>query len=261
MILLEPPSFQSLALELFAGERALGVATGFVAQANSGEYFLISNYHVLAGRHPETRKPQRDDAAIPDRVVIAHNMSGALGSWILKNENLYKNEGEPRWREHPHHGSRVDVVALPLEDLTNVDCYPYSYSGAVGHDVAALPSPVTWGAGDLVSIVGFPFGRSAGGKFGIWIQGSIASEPDIDFEQLPRYLIDSRTRPGQSGSPVIVYKRQGWVTLKTGRPYMIHNPLTILIGVYSGRINSDSDLGTVWKTSVVADMLNNSRSE
>ena len=254
MIHLEPPSFQSLALEAFFGEQSLGKGTGFVVQSPSSEHYLISNYHVLAGRHPESRRPRRDDGAVPDRLAIVHNRRGSLGSWVVKVELLYDTAGTPLWHEHPLHGSRVDVVALRLTELTDVDCHPYSYLGPVGHDVARLPSALSWGASEFVNIVGFPFGWNAGGAFGIWVQGAIASEPQLDWHELPRYLIDSRTRPGQSGSPVILYKRGGWVTL-ADRVYMIHNPLTVLIGIYSGRLSDQSDLGTVWKTTVIADIL------
>jgi hypothetical protein len=51
----------------------------------------------------------------------------------------------------------------------------------------------------------------------------------------------------------LIYRRGGnFVQLAGGEPYMLHNPRTKLLGVYSGRLSEDSDLGTVWKVSLIA---------
>jgi len=103
------------------------------------------------------------------------------------------------------------------------------------HDT--LPGQMKWGPSDFVNVIGFPFGWTGGGALGIWVQGAIATEPEVDYDGLPRFLIDSRTRMGQSGSPVTIYKRSGWVTLVDRGPYMVHNPLTLLLGIYSSRLS------------------------
>jgi hypothetical protein len=252
MTLLDQPSFQSLLLETRFGNRPLGTATGFIVLHSDGSPLLITNWHVVTGRHPDTLQPLHPSGLVPDGLVINHNVQGAIGTWVQKGERLYDASSAPLWLEDPTHRSGVDIVGLPLTDLQGVACYPYSYTGPTGHDVATLPGPIKWGPSDFVNIIGFPFGWTAGGSLGIWVQGAIASEPEVDYENLPRYLIDSRTRSGQSGSPVVIYKRNGWVTLADGRPYMIYNVLTWLIGVYSGRLSAESDLGTVWKASIVA---------
>jgi hypothetical protein len=146
------------------------------------------------------------------------------------------------------------VSQLSGSPHNDVECYPYTYEGAEGHDAATLPAPVKWGPSDFVNVIGFPFGWTGGGSIGIWVQGAIATEPELPYDEKPCFLIDSRTREGQSGSPVILYKRNGWITLTNGQPYMIHNPLTIFLGVYAGRLTAESDLGTVWKASLVAEI-------
>jgi len=67
-----------------------------------------------------------------------------------------------------------------------------------------------------LSIVGFPFGITGGGGLGVWVQGTIATEPSLDFDGMPRFLIDSRTRPGQSGSPVLAYHAGGALPMQGG---------------------------------------------
>lgn len=90
---------------------------------------------------------------------------------------------------------------------------------------------------------------------GIWTRGAIATEPEADFGGLPRFLIDSRTRPGQSGSPVLFYSAAGLVPTRDGGSAMYSGPVTKLLGVYSGRINGQSDLGFVWKTRVIREII------
>jgi hypothetical protein len=252
LILLDQPSFQSLFLGIRNEEAELGSATGFIVLRPDGSPLLITNWHVVTGRHLEMRKPLAVSGEVPSELRIRHNVHDALGTWVAKTEPLYNDLGEPFWLEHPDYGADVDVVGLPLTDIEGVDCHPYSCIGPSGHDVATFPAPIKWGPSDFVNVIGFPFGWTGGGSLGIWVQGAIATEPDVNYKNLPRFLIDSRTRPGQSGSPVAIYKRNGWVTLADGRPYLVHNPLTLLIGVYSGRLSQESDLGTVWKSSVVA---------
>lgn len=252
MILLDQPSFQSLFLEAIIGDVILASATGFVVRRPDSSPLLITNWHVVAGRGFETREPIDALGRVPDVLRIHHNANGSLGTWVVMPERLYDESDNPLWLEDPVHGSRVDVVGLPLTNLQGVVHYAYSYSAPSGHGAAELPAPMKWGPSDFVNVIGFPFGWAGGGSLGIWVQGAIATEPDIDYRDLPRFLIDSRTRPGQSGAPVVIYKRNGWTTLADGRPYMLHNVVALLIGVYSGRLSAESDLGTVWKTSVIA---------
>lgn len=90
--------------------------------------------------------------------------------------------------------------------------------------------------GDRVYIVGYPL------QIGleptdppVWISGSIATPPDREWNG-PRFLIDARTRHGQSGSAVIAY-----AAAQGGLPPRHH-----LLGIYSGRIDEQADIGSVW---------------
>jgi hypothetical protein len=111
-----------------------------------------------------------------------------------------------------------------------------------------------YGPSDLLSIIGFPFGITGGGALGIWVQGTVATEPSVDFDELPCLLVDSRTRPGQSGSPVIAYRPSGYQT-EEGSTVMTGQAAERFVGVYSGRINQESDLGFVWKAQALLDIL------
>ncbi len=267
IIAIKLPSAQSLLLRLEGYGNDLGPATGFVARFRD-QHFLVTKWHVLAGRRPDTGQPIHEKTgAVPDTVVIAHHVAGQPGRWRDVREPLYDDDnGAPRWLEHPGLGRKVDVVALPLTDTAETDLYAY--------DLENLGSPVLWGVSSPLSIIGFPLGRSVGGLsgtgtgtatitpgFAVWLKGWVASEPDIDYEDLPLFLIDARTREGQSGSPVIFYDDGGgFVSFADGSVQGgTGKEVTRLVGVYSGRISEDSDIGRVWKLKAVLEVASGVR--
>ena len=202
---------------------------------------MVTNWHVVAGRDPDTGQPLDSQGAIPDSLTVFHNRSGQLGQWIEKSERLCDERGGRGWLEHPDfpHGA-VDAVALRLTDLDEAEC--------IGHDPWSSGTQALFGAGEHVNIIGFPFGLTGGGYCAIWIQGAVATEPALDFDGLPCFLVDARTRPGQSGSPVLVYRPPGSAyTTQSGGTVIAAAGTERLLGIYSGRINAQSDLGYVWK--------------
>ena len=68
-------------------------------------------------------------------------------------------------------------------------------------------------------------------------------------------LVDCRTRPGQSGSPVIAYRSGGAVRKVDGNTAIYTGPTWRLLGLYSGRINEQSDIGIVWKLSCIMKLI------
>ena len=238
------PSVQSLLLELVAGGQPLGTGTGFVVESLRGPV-LVTNSHNVTGRNPQTRKPLAPSGAVPDEIRVVHNRKDKLGEWLTRSEPLYSG-GKPRWFEHPVLGEKVDVVALPLTAVDDVHLYPYQTAG--GPQIAVLPA-------EPISVVGFPFGLQAGGSLAVWATGFVASEPAVDFNALPLFLIDCRTRPGQSGSAVIAHRNGGAVSMEDGSTSIFSGPVTRFLGVYSGRINDQSDIGLVWKAAAVAQIV------
>lgn len=224
----------------------LASATGFLVEHESRLY-LVTNRHVVRGRHNQTNEPLSPTAALPDSLTVFHHVAGVLGQWIPADEPLYETDHRPKWLEHPTHKGAVDVVAMELAKPDGVDVYAYD---------PFQPGPsVAVGVTDLVSIIGFPFGLTGGGKFAIWTQGSVATEPALDYGNLASFLVDSRTRPGQSGSPVVAYRPPGPVISELGGMTMSVAPVEKFLGVYSGRVHPDSDLGVVWKASLIAEII------
>jgi len=244
-ILIDPLSTQSLLVETMANGHSLMTATGFVVE-QSGKFLLVTNWHVVAGRDPVTNQPTHPSAAIPDSIRIVHHVKGNLGSWRVIAESLYNEDGTPRWIEHAQ-GQLIDVIALPLDSLlAEIEIYPFNLGLA---DADLVPQPAM-----SVSIVGFPFGLSAGGVWPIWKTGHIATDPDIDFDGRPSFLIDATTRSGMSGSPVIVRSSGGHKT-RSGVYVLAGGITTKFLGVYSGRIRDEAELGRVWRPHVLNEIL------
>lgn len=238
------PSVKSLLIQMRFDDQPLSTGTAFVVNSSKGPH-LITNRHNVTGRNQETNAPISSTGGVPNYVAVVHHRKGNLGQWFPQLEALYTEEA-PRWREHPRLGAKADFVALPLSNLDDVELYPY--------DLEDTGPPILVGPADSVSVIGFPFGRTAGGVFGVWATGFLASEPSVDFNGLPIQLIDCRSRQGQSGSPVIAYRSGGMVATANGAS-LFNGPVFKFIGIYSGRINSESDLGIVWKASAIQELM------
>ena len=243
---LAQPSVMSLFIQMRTSGQPLASGTAFVAMSNGGPV-LITNRHNVTGRHQETDQPLSRTGGVPDDLMIVHNRHDRLGQWLMKVEPLYDQGGGSCWIEHPILGAKADFVALPLTQLDDVQLYCYD---------PANPGPnVLVGPADILSVIGFPFGMQAGGSLGVWATGFMASEPDVDYNDLPVFLIDCRSRQGQSGSSVIAYRSGGMVGMADGGSAAFSGPVFRFLGIYSGRINPESDLGIVWKAAAIQQLL------
>jgi hypothetical protein len=240
------PSVMSLYIEMFFNDLLLGSGTGFLCKGKSGNSYLITNRHNVTGRHQETAKClDEKTCSIPNLLKITHNKTGSLGKTIVTKEPLYNLDDNPLWVEHPHLNEKADFVAVPLTQLNQVNLIFYELQGQP--DIKIRVS-------DVISVVGFPFGKKIEGT-AVWATGFIASEPDINYENLPVFLIDCRSRKGQSGSAVIAHRNDGTYSDSHGNQILAGKVATKFLGIYSGRINDESDLGMVWKSSAIAELL------
>ena len=242
---IRPESVRSLFIEMLFQETVISSGTAFVVNTKKGPY-LLTNRHNVTGRNQETGHPLSSTGGIPDAILITHHKRGNLGLFVKRKQLLLHDEC-PLWVEHPALGSKADFVALPLTETHDVDLHP--------HAVSAEPSRILFGPSDILSVIGFPFGLKASGGFGVWSSGFVASEPEVDYRDLPVLLIDCRSRQGQSGSPVILFRRGGGFSMRDGSTAINSGPLSELVGIYSGRIHKDSDLGMVWKSKAIKELI------
>lgn len=221
--------------------KPIGIGTAFTIELEEQNY-LITNWHIVTGRNPDTNKPL-SGACDPDLIKIWF-FTSKVGFWNPKTLRLRGDDGEKLWIEHPT-GRNVDVVAIPF--IPSDDIYVKNL------DLTTSEIPIRMYPSRNVSIIGYPNGLSAGGKFPIWKKGHIASEVDLNYNNRPVFLIDATTRSGMSGSPVI-FRDSGMVemetTIKAGR-------FTKFLGIYSGRIDKTSEIGRVWKPHTINEIVNN----
>lgn len=233
----------------YANSVALSHGTSFTVISSKNRRYLVTNFHVASGRHPSTNSPLRSDGVTPDRLLFVRYFGSAeLGHWWKPLVLPTENHGRPSWFVHPRYGSQFDVVAIPLSP---------SFSNC---QIPAVPIDswprIAIHPGSDVAIVGFPEGISGAGAFPLWKTGGVASEPDLpipkdDFNTYEDYFwIDSNTRPGMSGAPVIA-RRLGMFLDESGGNAITNSHTDRLLGVYAGRALDAKDvtLGRVWRLS------------
>jgi len=252
---MELPMFASQYLESLAptGGR-LARASGFFVRNRSEKCFLITNRHVVTAQNWDSGSMEGTAPSAVRFSVPLTVPSGAGGFWTSAAIRLGGDDWKPRWLEHPEYGGRADVVAIPLDDLA-FEPLPDGYDlDLVSYPVAGPPAHLNI-ANDLF-VIGFPVGARPlrDGAIPIWTRGSIAWPPRLDWHGRPCFLIDSRTRSGQSGAPAVFYADET-MTFLDRDGCLRHGPAWGLVGVYGGRIHSDSDVGIVWKRSLVEDLV------
>ena len=117
---------------------------------------------------------------------------------------------------------------------------------------------------DDVFVIGYPMGLSGGGSvLPLYKRGSIATEPLVNHNGLPRLLIDCRTDKGMSGSPVVFRRSGPWSPNGKLDDETHFETVENFLGVYAGRLidptaNGDakesdriSEIGVVWKRSAL----------
>lgn len=88
-------------------------------------------------------------------------------------------------------------------------------------------TPVKVRPSSSLTLVGYPYGYyDKTNSLPIWKTGSVASEPSVDFDNKPLFVIDISAFPGMSGSPAFVisngtYETEGGgTTVGSARKFM-----------------------------------------
>jgi len=91
----EIPTLKSLFVELRFGETVLGNATAFLAANDQKSHCaLITNRHVVTGRHQDTGECLHSRGGIPDNIVIHfHKQGSQLGEWLPIKLPLFRPNG------------------------------------------------------------------------------------------------------------------------------------------------------------------------
>ncbi|ODR93939.1 hypothetical protein AUC70_10045 [Methyloceanibacter stevinii] len=245
-------SLTTVPIEQFFNDTLLGGGTGFIWRADE-IYYLITNWHVVTCRNFQTGENLSPHAAWPDKLRVLFNPRTPTFGKKQFDIVIRDKDGNPEWLVHP--GRRIDVVALPL---------PFSGEEPTFnlHPINTLTSDdLSVQIGMDVFILGYPFGAEPP-AFPVWKRGSVASEPELARLTTDYFLVDTASRPGMSGAPVI-RRSWGYHLHRNGSVSMGPTTATAFIGVYSGRRHTvdagDAQLGLVWPVSFINEVIAGNR--
>lgn len=242
----------------------LGAATGFLVRIEE-QMFLITNWHVVSAMVPGSTTFLPGYPAPPDCLSVKLHATtvpqpgGSQLTWRAHIVDLYDSAGRAQWLEHPVHHSNVDVVALPFA----------APDWSIGMPINELPTEPTMAAavGMDVHVLGFPFGSKLQEFLPTWKKASLASEPTGDYRGMPAFLMDTATRQGMSGAPIIARRWGSFLSVNAsgGVDNRIVASATGLLGVYSGRYGqpvqgpqddlTGMQLGIGWRWSVIEEVV------
>ncbi len=266
---LEPMSLMTTPALLVAGTRQISQGTGFLyATTKPGGtgidmVFLVTNYHVVTGNEPLSAAKAQGDRL----QFYLHASQTDPANYFPVNIPLYTKTGEPIWIQSQQF-PEADVVLVPIIS-TLYDGRGQLFVFSESHttiDMKMRPS-------SQAVLLGYPYGFFDTRNFlPVWKTGHLATEPTVDFQGQPVFLVDVSAFPGMSGSPVVgisngVYESEAG-DMMTGMPRR-------LLGIFSamrmvkpragdgygqpidGGTPSPGDslqLGYVWKAQLITDI-------
>lgn len=243
-------------MDLLCGERNIGQATGFFLK-QEGRWFIITNWHVLAGRNPLNGQPNIPTGATPDKCRFYTASLGATKLiWTAHVVELGDPlNGNSNWLEHPTEGQHVDIGVLPLAQNSVGEAK--DLLDPTGND----PNMFIDLGGELF-LPGYPLGISAAGKMAIWKRGSLASSLEFGEGITRSFYVDTATREGMSGAPCLAIANWHYYAMdhETNKVSVVNRPMSWrLLGVYSGRKNPsdgfEAQLGLVWREKLIFEIL------
>jgi hypothetical protein len=249
-IIIPPLLTQAMFIEVFAGEDRIGAGTGFIVEGPTGRV-LLSNRHVIVGREPSSNEYKDKGGRQPDRIKVWSVDRSAQPTVV--EMRLFDAAGTEQWIEHPQHRHHLDLVGM---------LWPHTeFRSTRTGTLAASGAPVRISVPDPVLLLGFPL-RFHGGIHGlpVAVSGMIASTPGLSVDgDLPRFLIDSATIEGLSGSPVLFYPNGQTVINERGTTAtaVLTKDAYQLLGLYTGRIRGDAQLGYVIDVGAIRELLAN----
>jgi hypothetical protein len=245
----------------------LSTASGFYWRYQ-GRAYLITNWHVLSGRHPFTGSVLSSTGYIPSRFAFfGTQIEIEAGNVAISRMRMIATLG-PHFesvlsRPPSVAGRSVDLCAMLIPDGLVFGKDP-SRKGFPGAHLGtcfineATGNRVVTQAGDDCFILGYPLRNYAGSMPPIWKRGSIASDVLIGVGDKPMFLIDAATTSGMSGSPIV--RRVGTFAADNRDIGAIQQFYAQeFIGVYAGRLQSAdliaTNIGYAWYQTLLPEVV------
>lgn len=240
-------SLTALPITMLCNGQPISLATAFFYRSTH-DLFLVSNWHVFSGRNCHTGQPIHDKGAVPDSFSLPLHDKAQLGNSVFYSFKIVDANDKPIWRQHAK-GQDIDIAAIGMNMPPDTIEYALPRAGETGDMSLAV--------GMDTFILGFPKGVSHHAVLPVWKRASVASEPDAILGR-PDFLVDSATREGMSGGPVLL-RTFGGYKRTDGVGVMGTGPFTRLVGIYSGRYGGanelEAQLGRVWHRSLIEEVV------
>ncbi len=188
------------------GNTVIGVGTGFIVSYKwDGKkgYFLITNKHIFEKAQKARFFFIKSDGGKPILGETQH----------IEVDNL-----QNIWFGHPN--SKIDVALMPLSGIINeVRKRKMSiFFKSVSKDLfPTSQQKESFDAMEQVVFVGYPSGiYDTVNHLPIIRTGTTATPLNIDYLDLPQFLIDGSVFPGSSGSPVFIFNKGSYSPRRGG---------------------------------------------
>lgn len=232
---------------------------------NQTSLYLVTNYHVLTGSAPDDNK-----TPIGDNIIFFFHKEENNPS-VVKQVRfpLFTKKGIPIWISSSKY-KNADIAIIPLPLPLYSDCKIFGISDEWTQSKIVLHPTST------LTLIGYPYGFSdTTNSLPIWKTGSIASEPLIDFDGKPLFLVDISAFPGMSGSPAFAI---AYGSYESEFAMVTAGSVKKFLGIYASmqmleekkyleqfdadkkegiKISESLELGNIWKAELIIDIINN----
>ncbi len=268
----------------------LAIGTGFIYKKNDN-FYIITAWHNVTGRHPDTFDLNKN-CAIPDNIVVNFCvLIGNTGTIRMAISIPLFDEEKSCFYIHQKNWPRVDVVAIPFDPYSTHPIATHTGDGEelklsialFNNSDSGLSTSITpiqenilerigivndWFDGVDVTeelfIPGYPQNVHDLHTQPVWKRATIASSVQMGWNNEKKFLVDSASKSGMSGAPVLYHNPRGRVSMR-GKTVHMGGEVSILAGVYVGRVgvNKDQDpqIGIVWHSDVIDEIIDGKRYE
>lgn len=190
-------SFATTPVVALAGETPLWQGSGFfymIKGKDSAYVYLVTNEHILTGGR------QAEDAGrtMPDHIVFQfHGSTEDLEDVRPVRMPLYTSQRHPVWLTNERVAAAdLAVLLIPGGICEGLALRCLDNAAATVGQAPAQPLA-------SVHALGFPYGcHDQKHSLPLWLSGSLASEPTVDFDGEACMAVELPPYPGLSGAPV-----------------------------------------------------------
>ena len=258
-----PLSVASFYVETFFEDKDEGIntklstATAFAYKYRDKKY-LVTNYHVAYGKNPVTDKLLDPNGGIPNKMHIYYYEPKRVNPEGIIFEINYSDGYNP---------FKYIIVDEKIADIAICELST-EFTGVCINEVESVygePSVeenIQLEITESLYVLGYPRGIHVL-YTPVWKRSSIATEPSIDVDNMPCFYIDSTTREGMSGAPVVYYSKSGAYSTPELALAIADRPIYKFVGIYSGRDQGGEDyiaqLGKVWRKELIERIILDSK--